>query len=642
MKKLSVRDHELYKSVSNAKFFNNGASLLYKVTRMSLKENKNIADLYVYDFKKGLSSKLTTDQKTTNYLKYDEQTILVQRKDSDKTYVNKIDIATGEESEFFVIDYKVEKLLKITEKVFIFSTKYNTLYDRTEFKVENYDDGTPKSALLADYYFFDDVKFRNNGEGIINGIRTRLYLYDVNSATSTLISNANMNVGTFDFNNEQIVFSQVDTNNPMASTMSLYKYNINTKQTESILNSGTYNISSLHCLPSGVIFTGYDLRHTHARENAQLYRLKDGTVKNIYNNTMDINKSGGSDTKLATGNKYLKADNKLFLTLCDNSIERLASIDIDGNIEYLTTGFDCITGFDIYNNKIILEQITDICLSEIYLYNTKAIQLTNHNNYLAEKAISPIEVIKFNSNGHEIKGYVIKPTNFNKNKKYPGVLFMHGGPRGLYGKVYQHRMQVLANEGYFCFFTNPHGSASRGNEFSSIFGKHGEIDYEDLMVFTDKVLEQYSQLDADKLGVTGHSYGGIMTNHIITKTNRFKAAVSSASLSNFTTKAFGTDNGLGCSMQVYGDPIDNPEWTWNHSPLKHSKNVTTPTLFLHSDEDYRCLYIEAVQMYTAFKRYGVDTAMYLFKGEAHSLKKPRNKVKWLEVLLSWFNKYLKN
>ena len=640
MQKLSIKDHELYKSVASAKFFNKGASILYKVTNMSLKNNKNISDLYLYDFSSGLSRKLTTDNKTSSYIKYDEQTILVLRKENDTTSVNKINIITGEESEFFTVNYKVDRLIKISDNTYIFTTKYNTLYDRSEFANESYEDGTPKSKLIDDYYFFDDVKFRYNGEGIINGIRTRIYIYDVNTAETTLLSDGDVSVGSFDFYNNQVVFTQMDATNPMAMSMSVKHYDVNTKETKVILASGTFMVGTIKYLATGILFIGYDLRVTHARENAQIYAIKDGVVKVIYSDTMDINKSGASDIKIATGSKYLKTDNELYLTFCNDSIERIASINIDGIIQYHTTGFDCITGFDIYQDKIILELLTDIKLSELYQYSSnKVVQLTSHNDTFKSE-ISPIEVVNFNSNGHDIKGYVIKPVNMIKGKKYPGVLFIHGGPRGLYSKVYQHRMQVLAHEGYFCFFTNPHGSASRGNEFSSIFGKHGEIDYEDLMVFTDKVIEKYPELNAERLGVTGHSYGGIMTNHIITKTDRFKAAVSSASLSNFTTKAFGSDNGLGCSMEVYGDPIENQEWTWQHSPLKHSKNVVTPTLFLHSDEDYRCLYIEAIQMYTALKRYGVDTAMYLFKGEAHSIKKPRNKLKWLEALLSWFNKYL--
>ncbi len=645
MRKITIRDHLNCKGVYNCKLFDRGQKMIYAVVQMDLYHNKNYKNLYTYDFATKVSRKLTTDNLTGSYLLNDDHSILIQRESKHQghqTAVYKIDLESGEETLQFSIEHKVKKLFKVDDNRFVFTTVHDNLLDMEQFK-DTYSDGAPKSKLYDDYYFFDEVKYRSNDEGVINGQKTRLYSYDQAGDEVVLISNPLFSVSTFDVADNKITYASADLSNPMQVTHRICSYDLTEKTLAVILKAGIYQITDIFGLAGDIVFKGYDTRVTHARENACLYALTGGEVVPIYTDTMDINRAPGSDAKLADGDKFLKIDDRLYCTLCDDSVQNIAAIDIKGNVELITTGLDYIGGFDIRYGKIIVEAMSDVTLKEIYLYDNQGlIKLTKHNDqFLDRVVVAPTETFTFRSNGHDIKGYVIKPVQMDKEKKYPAVLFIHGGPRGLYGPIYQHRMQVMASKGYFVYYTNPHGSASRGNEFSSIFGQHGVIDYQDLMTFTDQVLARYPQVDETRLGVTGHSYGGIMTNHIISKTGRFAAAVSSASLSNFTTKAGATDNGLGASMQVYGDPWENQEWTWNQSPLKYCSQVTTPTLFLHADADYRCFYVESLQMYTGLKRYGVDTEMYLFKNEPHSLQKPRNKLKWLEVLVEWFDRYLK-
>lgn len=160
----------------------------------------------------------------------------------------------------------------------------------------------------------------------------------------------------------------------------------------------------------------------------------------------------------------------------------------------------------------------------------------------------PIEKIEFYNDGIRHEGFVIKPADFDINKKYPGILEIHGGPKGTFGPVINHEMQVFAANGYFVFYCNPRGSDSRGNAFADIRGRFGKEDYSDLMAFTDAVLAQYPQLDGERLGVTGSSYGGYMSNWIITQTDRFKAAIPEASISNYVTKFLCTDIGFTYNM----------------------------------------------------------------------------------------------
>jgi len=247
--------------------------------------------------------------------------------------------------------------------------------------------------------------------------------------------------------------------------------------------------------------------------------------------------------------------------------------------------------------------------------------------------------------GVSIDGWVIYPIDFDENKKYPAILDIHGGPKAAYGEIYFHEMQYWAAEGYFIFFCNPRGSDGKGNEFADIRGKYGTIDYEDLMKFTDCVLDHCPYIDSSGVGVTGGSYGGYMTNWIIGHTDRFKAAASQRSISNWLSD-FGTaDIGYYFNPdQLGGTPWNNTDKYWEHSPLKYADKAKTPTLFIHSDEDYRCWMGEGLQMFTALKYFGVESRLVLFHGENHELSrsgKPKHRIRRLMEITEWFDRHLK-
>ena len=177
-------------------------------------------------------------------------------------------------------------------------------------------------------------------------------------------------------------------------------------------------------------------------------------------------------------------------------------------------------------------------------------------------------------------------------------------------------MQYWANEGYFVFFCNPRGGDGRGNEFADIRGKrYGVIDYNDLMEFTDTVLAKYPQIDPQHIGMAGGSYGGFMANWIVGHTNRFAAVASQRSISNFISKCLTTDIGYYHNLSaVQSDPWNSPAEMWERSPLKYADKCKTPTLFIQSDEDYRCWMTDALQMFTALRMHGVPTRLCLFHG----------------------------
>jgi len=225
---------------------------------------------------------------------------------------------------------------------------------------------------------------------------------------------------------------------------------------------------------------------------------------------------------------------------------------------------------------------------------------------------------------------------------------VHGGPRASYGETFFHEMQLWVSRGFVVFYTNIKGSDGRGDAFADIRDDYGGTDFRNLMDFTDAVMAKYPNIDPAKVCETGGSYGGFMTNWIIGHTDRFCACASQRSISNWISFSFIADIGLHfgpdqCGAESgFGDK--NVEKLWNHSPLKYADKVKTPTLFIHSDEDYRCPLPEGMQMMQALACRDVETRLVIFHGENHELSrsgKPLHRMRRLQEITDWFEKHTK-
>jgi len=244
----------------------------------------------------------------------------------------------------------------------------------------------------------------------------------------------------------------------------------------------------------------------------------------------------------------------------------------------------------------------------------------------------------------DVDGFLVKPIGWQQGKKYPLVLSIHGGPSGQYGVDWYHEFQVYAAKGYAVVFTNPRGSTGYGQKFErGIFGEWGGKDYQDVMNGLDAAVKKYPWIDQDRMGVTGGSYGGFMTNWILGHTDRFKAAVTLRSLSNFISDDGTRDGAYGHTSDFGGDIFQKYELFWDRSPLKYAKNVKTPTLILHSDNDYRVPIEQGEQWFRALKHFGVTVEIVFFPRENHNLTRtgePKHLVESLNWQLYWFDRFL--
>jgi dipeptidyl aminopeptidase/acylaminoacyl peptidase len=237
----------------------------------------------------------------------------------------------------------------------------------------------------------------------------------------------------------------------------------------------------------------------------------------------------------------------------------------------------------------------------------------------------------------------MKPANFDASKKYPLILSVHGGPHGMYGYSFNPTFQAYSAAGYTVLFLNPRGSSGYGQAFSDgTLGQWGGGDYKDLMAGVDHALARYSWLDRDRMGVTGGSYGGFMTNWIVTQTPRFRAAVSHASVSNLISFYATSLYQDLIHAEFGGFPWDNYETLWQWSPIRYVKQVETPVMFTHGELDNDVHITQAEEMYTAMRRRGIEAVLVRYPGEGHGLRRPANRVDHLARSLAWFDKHLKN
>jgi len=248
------------------------------------------------------------------------------------------------------------------------------------------------------------------------------------------------------------------------------------------------------------------------------------------------------------------------------------------------------------------------------------------------------------ADGWPVDGFLMKPIGFDPSKRYPMVLSIHGGPAGMYGFDWFHEFQVYASRGWAVFFTNPRGSTGYGEKFDrGIQGEWGGKDYIDIMNGVDAVLAANPWIDPAKLGVTGGSYGGYMTNWIVGHSNRFKAAVTLRGISNFVSDEGTRDGAYGHADDFGGDLFEKFDAYWDASPLKYARNVRTPTLILHQDNDFRVPIEQGEQWFRALQHFGVPSEIVFFPRENHNMTRtgePKHLVESLKWQVYWFDKYL--
>ena len=667
MENLKLDDFTKYKFLSGVKYSPNGKKAGFIVHRMDVEENCYLSNLWIYDIEKESYNKLTSFGKETSFIWLNDcENILFPsiRDENDRekadqgeifTQYYRININGGEAEKAFKIPLKVEAIRQIDENNFLIIGEYNiNKVNLNDLEGKEREKQAKKIKDEKDYEVLDEIPFWSNGDGFTNKNRNRLYIYNTEKNLLNPITDEYTNVLNFNLSADktEIVFIANSYKGKMPLNDDIYIYCIKSGELKKVSPYEYFNYEYVNFMSKEtLIFLGSSMKNYGVNENSKFYKMDMKTNETIcLTEGKDFSTwdSVGSDSRYGNSQHILKDGRYIYFITTEMDNSYINRIDENGNIKKITKGKGSVDGFDVINGDVIMIAMRRLKLEELYkIDNEKEVQITDFNGWVIyDKKLSRPERINVETApGVTIEGWILKPVDFEDGKKYPAILDVHGGPKTVYGEVFFHEMQYWANHGYAVFFCNPRGSDGRGNEFADIRGKYGTIDYDDLMKFTDAVLEKYSFIDKDRVGVTGGSYGGFMTNWIIGHTDRFKAAASQRSISNWISKFCTTDIGYYFVEDQNGaTPWNNMGKLWDHSPLKYADKVKTPTLFINSDQDYRCYLAEGIQMFTALKYHGVDARLCMFRGENHELSrsgKPKHRMRRLQEITDWFDKYLK-
>lgn len=661
MNKVQIEDFIDYHYLGNLQLSPDESKIAFVKIQGNLDKDNYPGNIWLLDLITKQTRQLTRGNEEKKCFWWDDETIVFSGcrdqalKDKNAagetwTVFYKLNIHGGEAYEWFRLPMSVGSSWKVNDQQMILSVNYradgfNFFECKTDEEKKKF---TEEKQTHQDYEYFDEIPFWSNGAGITNMKRSRLYLLDLTSLEVTAISRPNDNASVADIKEGKLLYIANVMDSVREIPSSLHEFSCADHSQNQVVLDHEVAVNWAFYVNNKIIAALADFKEYGYHQHASLYEIKQDQTRNLivhYDNSYGA--SLGSDCLQQFGTAVKQAQDKIYFACSDENNGCLKCFDQLGQLTTLSGYHGGIEDFVISQNTIFFIGLRNQKLQEIYaLQDQKETCLTQFNQaYHEATKISPIEKIKFTSDKIAHEGFVIKPVDFDPNKTYPGILEIHGGPKGTFGPVINHEMQVFAAQGYFVFYCNPRGSDSRGNEFADIRGRFGKEDYDDLMTFTDEVLRQYPQCDPHRLGVTGSSYGGYMSNWIITQTNRFKAAIPEASISNYVTKFLCTDIGFTYNMSNQAaTPWDNVELVWEQSPLKYANQVKTPTMFIHSDQDYRCWIAEPIQMFYALKLHQVETRFLLFHGEHHGLPifgKPTHRIQRLTAMVEWFDKHCK-
>ena len=335
---------------------------------------------------------------------------------------------------------------------------------------------------------------------------------------------------------------------------------------------------------------------------------------------------------------------RIYFSASDQGERPVFSVSLkDGKIEKQVGGWNG-DFTPMKNDRLLLGHQDAEHPKEIYLREKgKLRKLTSLNEHLlSEKAISPVESFWISRpEGDSIQAFVMKPPDFDPEKKYPLILNIHGGPEGMYGEYFSTSRQLLASQGYVVLFLNPSGSTGYGEKLKrSIQHDWGGQPYQDLMMGVDYLIS-LGYVDTTRMAAMGGSFGGYMANWIGTQTDRFVCLVSHAGVFNLESMYGTTDELFFVEWEFGGPPWENREVYRRFSPHNYALQMKTPMLVIVGDRDYRCLAEQSEQLFTTLQRQGIDSWFLRFPDEGHSVNKPLNYRLWLETIVKWLSRYLK-
>ncbi len=658
MKKITNESLFELKSVAQPVVAGNDA--FYVETEISKDENKYMSSIYRVNLKTKEISHFGDSGSSNTQIKLspnkESLTYLSNNTKDEKMQIFSIPLAGGSARQLTDEKNGVSNYVWVDES--------DTIYYQTFTKEEDAEEKTDEEKNHPSKRVITKLKYKADGKGALS--ETEQYqmkkIEQVSSskkAAAELILEEDRPLGLSYVAKDESYILYYDCFDPEDEWKyggTTFKYDLKTKEIKNIttdIPSGMFSFALASEAEDYFLFVGNDFGYKFVTHNEiYLYDVKNETLTNL---TKDL-KFGVGDSLVGDFQQntagpdvwWLEDGKKFLFKVTEHGKITLYEGTTAGDIQKVVDEKLHITGLDLLedHSQAVISYSDLTTPSKIALLDLKTGKHTDlydpNEDFFTNHQVAQPEMFWYKGvKDWDIQGWYVPPVDAVEN--HPAILYIHGGPHVSYGESFFHEMQALAAAGYGVIMLNPRGGSGYGQEFvASILNNYGDEDYQDLLLGTDYVLEKYPAIDEENVYVAGGSYGGFMTNWIVTHTDRFKAAVTQRSISNWISFYGVSDIGPSFVEFQLGADLSEMDKLWKMSPLAHAEYAKTPLLIIHAEEDYRCPLEQAEQMYIAMKKHNVETELVIFPKSDHGLSRegiPNLRMERLEAIANWFKKY---
>ncbi|UCG03095.1 MAG: S9 family peptidase [Candidatus Heimdallarchaeota archaeon] len=456
-------------------------------------------------------------------------------------------------------------------------------------------------------------------------------------------------LGTFSFDDSKLFLSKYQEDPTISLTQEIVQVSISDPANKITLGTTFRWVENLQISPNGKYLSFHSIREEMIYDDTQIFLF-------------DLEKAE-PDRFICVTDKYERSvtqslwfdDDSLVFLSPNNGKINIHKLDVNTKeVKILVQGDRNINSFSISKNtNHIAYEVSHVSFpSDIFWCNGDGSQeerITQANKeYLETHTPAKTEEFSYEREGVIFQGWLLTPPDYDPNEKLPVVLEIHGGPAVMWTpheKTLWHEWNSIISQGYAVVFCNPRGSDGYGIDFrAAVFKNWGKTAANDILKALDIALAKYPFLDPNRLAVTGGSYGGYMTSWLVTQTNRFKAAISQRGVYEFVAFSTTTDIPIWFEKQYEGEIIDRLTDIWKDSPVAHVRNIQTPLLIIHSENDYRAPIINAEQLFWLAKRYRKIIEFVRYPRDGHELSRsgePRHIIDRINRIVKWIQKYNK-
>ena len=531
------------------------------------------------------------------------------------------------------------------------------------------DEETEEGKPLPKVRVINQLWYKLDGVGFIYERRSHLFLTSVNGGTPQQLTDGDWDDGDAAWSPDgtQVVFASnhaEDRWRILGADLYTLQIRDNAAGELRCLTDSTLSCGSPSWSPDGKTIAFLASAKVHSGGHTYLYSIASDADKQAPQNLskdfdgtcMDWTNSDIGDEHLMPSPAWSADGASLYVLASLHGASRLFTLSAHGAVAQpptLTPGDVHVRDFSIDTAKKQIALLIGDATRPQEIYTLNVVQqagemqrVTHFNDALFDDltVVAPEYIQYKGADDWSMDGWILKPHDFEPSKKYPLIVEIHGGPNTQYGYGFFHEMQMLVAQGYVVLYTNPRGSCGYGFDFSfAVNGQWGEKDSIDIMNGV-KAVVQRGYIDEQRLGVTGGSYGGFMTNWLVSHYDDFKVGVTDRCVSNLASMFGSSDVGWDLGYDnLDTTPWENLDKYMHMSPMKYVQNIKVPLLIIHSEQDLRCPIEQAEQLFAALKWMGREVQLVRFEGQSHGLSRgghPKLRLERLRHIKGWFEKYL--